>query len=85
VIPEPQDFITMLMGEYSGEGERPTDISVGGPAGLLAGHSALASLFDILRQTEPLRARALYQALQRVELIRDEGVVMMMPFDMVLR
>ncbi|UCD50753.1 MAG: signal peptide peptidase SppA [Phycisphaerales bacterium] len=85
VIPEPQDFITMLMGQSSGESERPTDISVGGPAGLLTGHPALASLFDILRQTEPLRARALYQALQRVELIRDEGVVMMMPFDMVLR
>jgi protease-4 len=85
VIPEPQDFITMLMGDYSGESERPTDISVAGPAGLLASHPALASLFDILRRTEPLRARALYQALQRVELIRAEGVVMMMPFDMVLR
>jgi len=85
VIPEPQDFITMLMEEYSGEGARPTDISIGGATELLAGHPTLASLFDILRQTEPLRARALYQALQRVELIRAEGVIMMMPFDMVLR
>ena len=85
VIPEPQDFITMLMGEYSGEGGRPTDISMSGAAGLLAGHPTLASLFDLLRQTEPRRARALYQALQRVELIRAEGVIMMMPFDMVLR
>ena len=84
VIPEPQDFITMLMGEFSGEGERPTDISVAGVAGLLAGHPSLASLFDLLRKTEPERARMLHQALQRVELIRDEGVVMMMPFDMIV-
>jgi protease IV len=85
VIPEPQDFVTMLMGQYSGEGESPTDISIGGAAGLLAGHPTLASLFDLLRKTEPQRAGALYQALQRVELIRDEGVIMMMPFDMILR
>ena len=85
VIPEPTDFITMLMEQYSGAGERPTDISVGSATSLLAGHPTLASLFDLLRQTEPQRAGALYQALQRVELIRDEGVIMMMPFDMILR
>ena len=85
VIPEPQDFVTMLMGQYSGEGESPTDISIGGATGLLAGHPSLASLFDLLRKTEPQRAGALYQALQRVELIRDEGVIMMMPFDMIVR
>ena len=85
VIPEPQDFVTMLMGEMSGEGDRPTDISVSGPAGLLAGHPPLASLLDLLRKTEPQRAQALHQALQRVELIRNEGVIMMMPFDMILR
>ena len=85
VIPEPTDFITMLMEQYSGAGERPTDISVGSATSLLAGHPTLASLFDLLRKTEPQRAGALYQALQRVELIRDEGVIMMMPFDMILR
>lgn len=84
VIPEPQDFITMLMDQYSGEGERPTDISVSDAASLLVGHPPLASLFDLLRKTEPQRAHALYQALQRVELIRNEGVVMMMPFDMII-
>ena len=86
VIPKPQDFITMLMEDLSGEGKfRPTDISTSGAVSLLSGHPSLKGLFDVLRKTEPQRAHALYQALQRVELIRDEGVVMMMPFDMVLR
>jgi hypothetical protein len=85
VIPEPQDFLTMLMGQQSGEGGRPTDISVSTSASLLAGHPTLAGLFDLLRRTEPERAGALLQALQRIELVRDEGVITMMPFEMVLR
>lgn len=84
VIPEPQDFLTMLMGQQSGAGERPTDISVSAASSLLAGHPTLAGLFELLRKTEPERAGALYQALQRIELVRDEGVITMMPFDMVL-
>ncbi|MDI6449109.1 signal peptide peptidase SppA [Anaerobaca lacustris] len=85
VIPEPQDFITMLMDQYSGKGERPSDISIGGAASILADHPAMAGLLDLLRKTEPQRARALLAALQRIELIRTEGVVMMMPFDVLFR
>ncbi len=85
VIPEPQDFITMLMDQYSGKGERPSDISIGAAASLFADHPAMASLLDLLQKTEPQRARALLQALQRIELIRTEGVVMMMPFDVLFR
>jgi hypothetical protein len=44
----------------------------------------MMAAFDLLRKTEPLRARALYQALQRIELIRCEGVIMMMPFDTII-
>ena len=51
----------------------------------LAGHPTLAGLFDLLRKTEPERAGALLQALQRIELVRDESVITMMPFEMVLR
>jgi len=85
VIPEPQDFITMLMDQYSGKGERPSDISISGAVSLLANHPVMASLLNLLQKTEPQRARALLQALQRIELIRTEGVVMMMPFDAVFR
>ncbi len=84
VIPEPQDFITMLMDQYSGKGERPSDISIAA-ASLFADHPAMASLLDLLQKTEPQRARALLQALQRIELIRSESVVTMMPFDVIFR
>jgi protease-4 len=83
IIPEPKDFITEMMQRYSGEGDRPTDISMADAATVLAGHPTLAPLFDVLRRTEPQRARALYQALQRIELIRAETVITMMPFDLV--
>lgn len=84
VIPEPKDFITQLMDQYSGQDERPTDVGLSDPTGLLAGDPTFSTLLRLLQKTEPQRARALYQALQRIELIRHEGVIMMMPFDMVI-
>ncbi len=84
VIPRPKDFITLLMEQYSGQGEQPTDISMPGASALFAGHPTFAPIFDILRKTEPQRAKALYQALQRIELLRSESVIMMMPFDLII-
>ena len=84
VIPRPKDLITMLMEEYSGLGEKPTDISMPDATVLFSGNPTFKSLFELLRKTEPQRARALYQALMRIELIRRENVIMMMPFDMVI-
>ena len=84
IIPEPKDFITEMMQQYSGEGDRPTDISMADATTVLAGHPTLAPLFDVLRKTEPQRAKALYQALQRIELIGAETAITMMPFDLVL-
>jgi len=83
VIPRPKDFFTMLMEDFSGEGEAPTDITMRDAATLMAGMPTIKPVFDLLRRTEPRRAAALYQALQRIELIRREGVIMMMPFDMI--
>jgi protease-4 len=85
VIPEPKDFLTQLMEEYSGEGERPSDLTMPAAARVLSGSPALSPLFDLLRKTEPQRARALSQALQRIDLLRRESVIMMMPFDVVLQ
>ncbi len=84
VIPRPKDFITLLMEEYSGQGERPTDISMPDATALFSGNPTFKSLFELLRKTEPQRAKALYQALMRIELIRRENVIMMMPFDLVI-
>jgi protease-4 len=85
VIPEPKDFLTQLMEEYSGEGERPSNIAVRSATGLLANQPTLAPWLDLLQKTEPQRARALRQALQRVDLIRQETVILMMPFDMIVQ
>ncbi len=84
VIPEPKDFLTELMEDLSGEGEHPTDIRLPGTTNLLAGYPALAPVLDLLQKTEPHRARALLQALRRIELIRQESVILAMPFDVIL-
>jgi protease-4 len=83
VIPRPKDFFTMIMEQYSGQGQRPTDITMPDTTVLFAGNPTWETIFELLRKTEPQRAHALYQALQRIELIRQEGVIMMMPFDMI--
>jgi protease-4 len=85
VIPEPADFLTELLEQSSGLGERPTDISLFSGLSPLATHPTLAPLLDLLRQVEPQRARAIRQALQRIDLIGREGVIMMMPFDVMVR
>ncbi len=84
IIPRPRDILTQLIEEYSGQGERPTDISMPDAMTIFSGNPSLRSLFELLQKTEPQRARALYQALMRIELIRRENVIMMMPFDMVV-
>jgi protease-4 len=85
VMPEPRDFLSQLMEGLSGEGENPTDLRLAGMTGLLSGQAALAPMLDLLQKTEPQRARALIQALQRIELLRRESVILTMPFDMVLQ
>ena len=83
-IPEPLDFITQMIQQYSGEGERPTDISLTEAATILTSHPALAPLFEVLRKTEPQRANILLQALLRIELVHNENVIMMMPIDIII-
>ena len=85
VVPEPKDFITLLLEDYTGQGERPSDVSLSATTSLLRACPDLGTALNMLRKTEPQRARVLYQALQRIELIRKESVILMMPDDMLLR
>jgi protease-4 len=84
IVPEPTDFFTQLIEEFSGKGAKPSDITMPEATSVLAGGPTLAPLLELLRETEPQQARALCRALQRIELIRQEGVILMMPFDMIL-
>ena len=84
IVPEPTDFFTQLIEEFSGKGDRPSDITMPDATSVLTGGPTLAPLLELLREAEPQQARALCRALQRIELIRQEGVILMMPFDMIL-
>ncbi len=85
-IPETKDFIQILLGEMSGEGERPSDISVRAGVSLFARRSPLVeAILPIVRQLEPMRAKAMMQMLQRIELLRSESVITMMPMEIVIR
>ena len=83
VVPEPKDFISQLLEELSGSGNRSTDISVAMSKALMSS-GAPGGLLDLLRKTEPKRAQALVQALRRIDLLCQENVIMMMPYDLVL-
>jgi protease-4 len=85
VLPEPKDFFTLLIDQFSGEGENPTDVALSGAINPFVSDPTLAPLLSLLRKTEPQRAAALTQALQRIDLLRRENVILMMPFDMVLQ
>jgi protease-4 len=85
VIPEPEDFVTELLEDLSGEGERPTDLSLPGATSLLVSDPAMAPLLALLQKAQPQRARAIRQALERIDLIRQESVILMMPFEVVLQ
>jgi protease-4 len=84
VIPRPQDFLAQLMEQLSGDGHRPSDVSLSDMGRLLASDPTWKTLFAALQKTDPQRARALCQAMQRIDLIQREGVILMMPHDIIL-
>jgi len=84
VIPRPQDFLTQIMEQLSGDGQRPSDVSLSDMGRVLVSDPTWKTLFTALQKTDPQRARALYQALQRIDLIGQEGVILMMPDDIIL-
>ena len=73
----------MMMEQYSGQGQKPTDIAMSDTTAMFAGNPTWKTVFEFLRKSEPQRAHALYQVLQRIELIRQEGIITMMPFEMI--
>ncbi len=85
VIPRTKDFMTMLIEDMSGQGDKPSDITVRPSASLIKTFSPMfQSIMPVLNQLDPQRARAVYQALDRIELIRQDGVALMMTEDFVI-
>jgi len=78
VIPEPASLFDMFMGDKAKDDDEFVSSSGSGRLSF-AKMPLFESMFPILAQTDPVRFKALIQALKRLELIHHEGVIMMMP------
>ena len=69
-----------MIEKMSGQEERTTDISLRTYKSLLDLNSPLfQSVFPILKQLDPQRARAVQLAVERINLIHRESVALVMP------
>ena len=76
VVPEPKNLIEKILASTS---EDPNDSK---RIGLSARQSLADLAMPYLQNLDPARVRSIREALNRLEMLRDEGVVMMMPFVM---
>ena len=84
VVPESKDLITQLLEELNGTSQRDTDVSLVLSQILLPALDNHGSLLKLLQNTQPKRAQALIQALQRIALLHKENVLAMMPYDLIV-
>lgn len=80
VLPEPPGFFDLLTGSRDDEYSW-TRVA---RSALLETPTIRAGLMT-LSSIDPLRVRAVVRALQRIELVHDEGVIMMMPEELLIR
>jgi protease IV len=80
VVPEPKNFVERLIEEASGGKEDSHRLSLGSR---VSAGPAPASLVDLalphLQHLDPQRVRVVKMALARLQLMQQEGVIMMMP------
>ena len=81
VFPEPRNPITAFFEGLSGSGDRPTDINARAAATLFAPKTTplLQAALPAIQGLDPHRARAFLRSLARLDLMRTEGVTVMMP------
>jgi protease-4 len=88
VIPEPKNFVEMLIEGMSGEksSDDTKHVFADGPRmrmtapGRASGASSITDLaLPYLQQVDPARVSAIRSALQRLDVLRDEGVLLAMP------
>jgi protease-4 len=80
VVPEPKNFIERIIEQASGGKDDRHRLDVKAPP---AAGAATPSLVDLalpyLQHLDPARVRAVKMALERLQLMQKEGVIMMMP------
>ncbi|MCP4250476.1 MAG: signal peptide peptidase SppA [bacterium] len=86
VIPEAKNFIEMLLEDLVGGGDDEQDISIRlKPALFSADSPLLGAVLPILNRLDPVRVQALLRSLQCLEMIHQEGVITMMPTELIIR
>jgi protease-4 len=81
VVPEPKTFVERLLEEALGEKDDKPGLDVVGPRLPAAGKqvSLVELAMPYLRHADPQRVRLVVNALERLQLVQQEGVILMMP------
>jgi protease-4 len=81
IVPEPKNALERLLEEASGEREEKPGLDAVEGRRPLAGRPAslVAMAMPYLRELDPQRVRLIVRALERLQLMQQEGVILMMP------
>jgi protease-4 len=79
VVPEPKNFLEQLIEESSGGKDNPHQLDATARRAPAAGTTLMELAMPYLKHLDPQRLAAVKQALGRLQLIQQEGAVLMMP------
>jgi len=80
IVPEPKNFLERLVEEIAGEKDEPKGLGLQVRAALADSQPSLVELaLPHLRHLDPQRVKAVKMALLRLQLMQQEGAVLMMP------
>ena len=81
VVPEPKSAFERLLEEAAGEQEEKPGLDTAGPRRPRAGRPAslIAMAMPYLRDLDPQRVAVIVRALERLQLMQQEGAILMMP------
>ncbi|HUU84114.1 MAG TPA: signal peptide peptidase SppA [Phycisphaerae bacterium] len=86
VIPKPKNIFEMLMEAYGGGDEEDEWVTSRVQTPLFSIDSPLMSeVLPMLQRLDPVRVQAVLRTLKRIELIHQEGVITMMPEEIIIR
>lgn len=87
-LPESRHFMDMLIKSLTGQAGEEEGGGKGVSAdgrGWLVGQPAVVDILKALRLADPVRARAVFGALRRIELLRNERSLLIMPTEFLVR